>query len=179
MNEVFFTSDTHFGHANIIRYSNRPFKSVLEMDECLINNWNKKVSKDDIVYHLGDFCFGRFYEDVERYRSKLNGSIHLIKGNHDKFKTLFRNNFASVQNFREEIIFGQKITFCHYAMKVWNCSHYGAWQLYGHSHGSLPDDPSSLSFDVGVDCFNYSPISFGEVQVIMSKKTFKSIDHHK
>jgi calcineurin-like phosphoesterase family protein len=63
-------------------------------------------------------------------------------------------------------------------MKVWNKSHHGAWHLYGHSHGSLPDDINSLSFDVGVDSHDYKPISYEEVKRIMKKKIFKPLDHH-
>jgi len=63
-------------------------------------------------------------------------------------------------------------------MRVWNKSHHGALNLYGHSHGSLPDDPHALAIDVGVDCHNFTPISFEQVKKIMSKKTFKPIDHH-
>lgn len=176
----YFTSDTHFGHANIIKYCNRPFSNVREMDEILIKNWNEKVPYDAIVYHLGDFAFGRTYEDVEKYRSRLNGKIHLIKGNHDNGKLLMRNAFESVNwNSMQEIFIGNKsITLNHYAMKVWNKSHRGAWHLYGHSHGTLPDDPNSLSFDVGVDCHNYYPLSFLEVENIMNNKNFKAIDHH-
>lgn len=178
---ILFTSDTHFGHANIIRYCNRPFKSVLEMDECMISNWNQKVSKDDTVYHLGDFAFGRYWEDIDKYRKRLNGKIHLIKGNHDKSKLFFRHGFTNFNwnSFQEIKVQGQDITLCHYALRVWNKSHHGAWHLYGHSHGSLMDDPNSLSFDVGVDCHNYTPLSFDEVAKIMSTKTFKAIDHHK
>jgi calcineurin-like phosphoesterase family protein len=73
---------------------------------------------------------------------------------------------------------GQDITLCHYALRVFNKSHHGSWHLYGHSHGTLPDDPNSLSFDVGVDCHNYFPISLDQVKKIMSKKTWKPIDHH-
>lgn len=66
---------------------------------------------------------------------------------------------------------GQRfIVLLHYAMKVWNASHYGTWHLYGHTHGELPDDETSLSFDVGVDCHNFYPISYDEVKEIMSTK---------
>jgi calcineurin-like phosphoesterase family protein len=70
------------------------------------------------------------------------------------------------------------IVMCHYAMRVWNRSHRGAWMLYGHSHGSLPDDPGALSIDVGVDCHDYTPISHDDIGRIMAKKTWKPIDHH-
>jgi len=73
---------------------------------------------------------------------------------------------------------GQQIILCHYAMRVWDKSHWGIWHLYGHSHGSLPDDPRSLSYDVGVDKNNFTPLLFEEVKEIMSKKTFKPVDHH-
>jgi calcineurin-like phosphoesterase family protein len=63
-------------------------------------------------------------------------------------------------------------------MKVWNGSHKGDWQLYGHSHGTLPDDPNALSCDVGVDCWNYFPVSMEQLRAKMKTKNYKSIDHH-
>ena len=178
MKKTYFIADTHFGHKNIIRYSNRPFASVREMDETLIENWNNKVSKDSTVYHLGDFCFGRTYEDTIRYSSRLNGTIHLIKGNHDKHRQFTHHTFDSIRDIAEINVYGQKITLYHYACRTWNCSHHGAWMLYGHSHGSLQDDPNALSFDVGVDCHNYTPLSFDDVADIMATKKFVSVDHH-
>jgi calcineurin-like phosphoesterase family protein len=171
---IWFTSDTHFGHANIIKYSNRPFTDVDEMDKILIQNWNAKVRPDDTIYHLGDFAFHHF----KRYRDQLLGHIHFIKGNHDKEADKNKHRFESYHNLSQISVDGQPIVLCHYAMRVWNKSHHGAWQLYGHSHGSLPDDPNSLSFDVGIDCHNYFPISFDEVKAIMAKKTWKPVDHH-
>lgn len=174
-----FTSDTHFGHTNIIKYCDRPFKTAEEMDNTIIENWNKVVEYNDIVYHLGDFCFGRNEGDFNRYFHRLKGRIILIKGNHDKLTWRYRSAFfASYNSYHEVDIEGQKITLCHYAMKVWNKSHRGAWHLYGHSHGSLPDDKNSLSIDVGVDCHNFKPLNLNDIRDIMSKKIFKPIDHH-
>ena len=79
---IFFTSDTHFWHNNVIKFCNRPFSSIEEMNDTIIENWNRVVDKNDIVIHLGDFCFcgsDKFKELVE----KLNGRIYLILGNHD------------------------------------------------------------------------------------------------
>jgi calcineurin-like phosphoesterase family protein len=177
--KYYFTSDTHFSHANIIKYCNRPFKNTVEMNDTIINNWNAVVSPDDIVYHLGDFTFGKEDYMLTSVLKRLNGYIILIKGNHDRLAWKNRDKFyASSDSYREIEVNGQEITLCHYAMRVWNKSHRGAWHLYGHSHGTLPDDPNSLSFDCGVDCHNYKPLSFDEVAAIMAKKTFKPIDHH-
>lgn len=190
-----FTADTHFGHNNIIRYSNRPFTSVEEMDDVIINNINNLVQPGDTLWFLGDFCFGprdpeRFYRVAESYRNRIEcNNIILIWGNHDpnrfahkreerdsagKFRRLFKDDY----DLKQTTVMGQKIVLCHYAMRVWDKSHHGAWHLYGHSHGSLPDDPNSLSFDCGVDCHDYKPLNFNEVGEIMKKKTFKPIDHH-
>jgi calcineurin-like phosphoesterase family protein len=185
----FFTADTHFRHSNIIKYSNRPFPNVKAMDETLIKNWNELVGPKDEVFHLGDLVFG-YEEDIFRILRALNGNIFFIFGNHDKELRRFEKRWRGVNipeltgrvsflgDYREIKIEGQSITLSHYAFKVWNKSHHGAWNLYGHSHGSLPDDPNSLQIDVGVDCHNYRPISFEEVKGIMTKKTFKPIDHH-
>lgn len=185
MSNTFFTSDTHFGHKNIIKYCNRPFKDTKEMDEALIDNWNSKVKKGDYVFHLGDFSLSN--GNAGGYLNQLNGYIRFIRGNHDKDAEDLQRNvtragklppFLSFDDVRMVSIDGQQIWLSHYAHRVWPKSHRGVWHLYGHSHGTLPDDPNSLSFDCGVDCHNYAPLSFDEVKALMAKKTFKAIDHH-
>jgi calcineurin-like phosphoesterase family protein len=173
---TWFTSDLHLGHANIIKYSNRPFADVEEMDNTIISNWNSKIQQYDHAWFLGDFCFTNV-EKGQEYLNRLNGIKHLIIGNHDKTGVQLKG-WATIDDLKEIKINGQWITLCHYAMRVWNKCHYGTWHLYGHSHGSLPDDPNSLSFDVGVDCHNYTPLSFNDVKSIMATKTWKPIDHH-
>lgn len=78
--KVYFTSDTHFYHSNIIGFCKRPFKNVEDMNETLIGNWNRVVSQDDIVFHLGDFCLGGSHEWT-KILNRLNGKIYLILGN--------------------------------------------------------------------------------------------------
>lgn len=165
---VFFTSDTHFNHKNIIEYCNRPFTSTEEMNETLISNWNSKVSKSDKIYHLGDFSFGRdnTKESAQAIFDRLNGDKHFILGNHDH---IVPKGWSSVQNYKEIKVEGYDITLMHYAMRTWNHSHTGSWHLFGHTHGKLVDN-GSLSFDVGVDCFKYYPVSFLEVYEIMNQK---------
>jgi calcineurin-like phosphoesterase family protein len=174
---VFFTSDTHFNHANIIKYCNRPFKDVDEMNEALIKKWNAKVGPNDLVYHLGDFGFGT-PEQVLRIKKRLNGQIYLLRGNHEKSALAIANEFVWVKDVFELKVESQTYWLSHYAHRVWNKSHHGVYHLYGHSHGTLPDDPNSLSFDVGVDCHNFEPLTPAEVKRIMDKKTFKPLDHH-
>ena len=180
---IFFVSDTHFYHTNVIKYSNRPFKDVNEMNEQLITNWNSRINTKDIVYHLGDFSF----RNANAYRDRLNGHIGFIMGNHDASASGTYHSakinkekppFIFFEDVTEVNVNGQKIFLSHYAHRVWNKSHHGVWHLYGHSHGTLPDDPNSMSFDCGVDCHNYAPLSFEEVKTIMAKKIFKPKDHH-
>jgi calcineurin-like phosphoesterase family protein len=132
------------------------------MDEALIKNWNKRVAKGDVVYHLGDFGFGRCLDVLDR----LNGIIILIEGSHDShIMRECEGRFFQINKMRTITILKQEITLCHYAMRRWPKSHYGSWHLYGHSHGKLP--PYGKSFDVGVDCNGFSPISFFEIQTKM------------
>lgn len=176
------TSDTHYAHENIIKYSNRPFRNVLDMNASLICNINCALPKGGTLYHLGDWSFGGLEKAFE-FHSYLRRDIDiiLITGNHDERNLkdkAFRKLFLEIHPFLETKLNGQRTTLCHYALRVWNKSHYGAWHLYGHSHGSLPDDPNSLSFDIGVDCHNFKPLHFNEIAAIMQKKTWKPIDHH-
>lgn len=182
---IHFVSDTHWGHANIIKYSNRPFNSVEEMNEALIQNWNERVGQYDIVYHLGDFAFLP-YDALKRTARRLNGTKHLILGNHDKTIIQSQNDllssgtFASIQNYVELRHAGEFFCLFHYGQRVWNKSHRGSIHLYGHSHGSLP--PFGKSVDVGVDCkeitADYRPVSVDEVIAYMKKREFVAVDHH-
>lgn len=147
------------------------------MDEALIKSWNDKVGKNDHVYHLGDFSFA----PAHHYYQRLNGIKMFIRGNHDRPLEAYLKDVGlshTLRDVREIKVAGQSIFMSHYAHRVWPRSHHGVWHLYGHSHGSLPDDPNSMSFDCGVDCHNYAPLSFDEVKAIMEKKTFQPIDHH-
>jgi calcineurin-like phosphoesterase family protein len=159
MNNVWVTSDTHFGHAKIMEYCKRPFATVAEMDEALITNWNALVHPGDRVYHLGDFSFG----DPYPYLKHLNGQKYLILGNHDDFKA---HEAAMKWNWMKNLfdlkVDKQTIVLGHYGQRVWNKMHYGSWHLYGHSHGGLP--PYGKSFDVGVDCWNYKPVSYDQIK---------------
>ena len=174
MSKIFFTSDPHYNHKNIITYCNRPFASVSEMNESLINRWNSVVSHEDTTYVIGDFAFDK---NPSKFLCRLNGTKVLIKGNHDK-RPYREDGWDAIHDYLEITHKGKHIVMCHYSMRVWNKSHRGSWMLYGHSHGTLPDDPYSNSIDVGVDCHNYTPISFDDVERIMKKKKWKPVDHH-
>lgn len=183
----FFTSDTHFFHKNIIRLCNRPFADVKEMHDTIVNNWNRVVLPEDEVYHIGDFSFGS-RKQTHEILDRLMGKVHLIYGNHDqvvrKNKEL-QDRFVWCKELHELKIPDenahrgeQKIVLCHYAMRVWNKSHHGAWHLYGHSHGSLPEDPNSLSFDIGVDPNGFKLLDLEDVEARMKHKKFVPVDHH-
>lgn len=182
MGNIWITGDTHFGHTNIIKYCDRPFKNVEDMDTYIIDRLNHCVGENDVLYHLGDFSYWHGNVDAKEYRSRIRcRNVHLIVGNHDyKMLNYFRQNklFSSISDLGRIKHDGKEIVTCHYAMRVWNKSHYGVAHAYGHSHGTLPDDPNALSMDVGVDPMNFCPISWDQFWHRMSLKNFKPIDHH-
>ena len=172
---VFFTADTHFDHENIIKYSNRPFISAAQMTEQMISMWNDRVMPGDIVFILGDVCFGSFSK-LQDIIKKLNGTKHLCLGNHDKEITKnyieATKLFASISRDREISIRlnGAKynITLNHYAQLVWNKSHHGALHFWGHSHNGIP--PHSQGCDVGADSCGYCPTSFEDILKFLEDK---------
>lgn len=175
---IWFTSDTHFGHKNIIKYSNRPFDDVEEMNETLIKNWNERVSPKDQIWHLGDFAFLR-KEATDQILKRLNGHKHFIRGNHDEIMPELEHHFESVQDYKELRIDGQKIMLFHFPIYSWNKAHRGSWHLHGHCHGNINyANEGNTRIDVGVDCFNYAPVSFEEVREIMKTREFTVVDHH-
>lgn len=173
---VFFTSDLHFGHKNIIRFDNRPFTSVEEMDEALIRNWNKKVKKNDLIYILGDISWHKDDKTCEIFE-RLNGRKILIKGNHDRVHGKIKNYFEEITDYKEITLPGNKhITLCHYPIVFFNRHHYGAFMFYGHVHNShewqmtenykfeLEElDIRCNMFNVGTMVHNYEPVTFEEI----------------
>ena len=180
---IWFTSDTHFYHENIIHFCNRPFKDVAEMNETLVRNWNETVPEDGIVFHLGDFCLGgsQYWNDI-LYR--LNGKIYLILGNHDmkNIRPGFMKRFEYVTQQMTICVGGQSIILNHNPFLCYGGSYRDVWQLFGHVHsGPLSttglDLPRlnmlfPLQYDVGVDNNNFRPVSFAEVRrIIMVQDT--------
>jgi len=157
----FFTADQHYGHQNIIRFCNRPFGSVDEMDRELMRRHNEVVGPEDIVVHAGDFAY-RNARAPQSYLEELNGEHILIRGSHDRWLD------DSAREILELTIEGEHVVVCHYAMRRWPKSHYGSWQLYGHSHGTL--EPIGLQWDVGVDNNDFYPLSFDRIREIMSMR---------
>lgn len=181
MSKLFFTSDHHFGHKNIIQYSKRPFGGVEEMNETMIARWNEKVGPNDRVYHLGDFGMTKDSAMVKAVLERLNGSIYLIKGNHEAAALQHSQYFEWIKDYYELSVPDvdapngkRKLVLFHYAMRVWRNDFRRAWHLYGHTHGNLPDKIHKLAFDVGVDCHDFYPLSYEEVKAIMGRKQWVS-----
>ena len=173
---IWFTSDQHFGHSNIIRFCNRPFKDCEEMNEVLIDNHNHRVKDGDDVYHLGDFTFQL---DAERYLLRMNGKHHLILGNHDHNTYHKRKRpgvYTSIQDIKQVKWCGHTFFLSHYSHRVWPKSHFGAFHLYGHSHDSIP--AFGRSMDVGVDTNNFYPYSGEEIVQLLSGVDHLQVDHH-
>jgi len=176
-----FTSDHHFGHANIIKYSNRPFQDVQEMEAELILRWNSVVDDDDTVFHLGDFTLGR-KQQARKLFSRLKGRIIVLANewHHDRYwlPDAKEHPMSSKSGYLVGIaspifVFGlpelkskrypQEIVLCHYPIAEWDGKHHGAWHLHGHSHGTYQYPEGTKALDVGVDCHNFYPVSLDEV----------------
>lgn len=170
---IWFIADTHFGHANIIKYCNRPFKSVWEMDDAMINRWNSVVDSNDIVFHLGDFalCAPGYAKSI---LEKLNGKIYLAVGSHEK--TVLRGKlykyFEDIQESYYIEVGEQDIFVSHCCHKVWHKSHRGTWHCFAHSHGGLDQysETEGKLLDVGVDTHNFYPVSYENIEVIMESR---------
>jgi len=166
---IFFTADTHFGHVNILHHANRPFATIKEHDDYLIEQWNNMVHPGDMIYVLGDFA----WRDHAQYRHALHGKVVLIKGSHDRMSQDVLRLFTEVhdgmliRNFDKHLI-----CMTHCAMLVWESSHYGAINLYAHSHGRIRETDDRRRMDIGVDVWQYRPVPLELILAIMDKRTF-------
>lgn len=185
---VFFTSDTHFNHSNIIRFCDRPFADVEEMNETIIANWNRVVGEEDILFHLGDFCLGGVTE-WNRFLDRLHGHIYLILGNHD-----LRNMRPALMERFEQVSMGmcievekQKIYLNHYPFLCFDGGYSNVWQLFGHVHTRVNNTGLeagrlqylySTQYDVGVDNNDFTPLSFAQVKEILQKQMENGVGNH-
>lgn len=180
----FFTSDMHFGHKNIIRFCDRPFKDLEHMREMLIHNWNQVVSPEDEVYHLGDFSFTNS-GPTQEIISRLNGKIHGIWGNHDEGRNLVHLGFVSMYQ-HAELRLAKDIT-----VKLNHFPYSGdhedqgerypelrpkrdddsKWLLHGHVHGMWKIKPEEKMINMGCDVWDYKPVNADKIIHIIRSST--------
>lgn len=177
---TFFTADQHFNHSAIIEYVERPFKSVEEMNDGLIERWNSVVRRGDTVYALGDFALCGPTKAIGFLRA-LNGFIRLVPGGHDKgwLTSRVRVECEGLLVVEAPLIskrFGAvHVTLCHYPLLSWEKSHYGALHFHGHTHGTIgvssnsadrlfpPGQGPGYRIDVGVDCWDFKPVALDQL----------------
>lgn len=153
---IWFFSDPHFGHK--LMCQTRKFDTIEEHDETIISNFNSLVKSEDEVYCLGDFCWSNFLN----YLNRLNGRFHFIKGNHDKQIPNSNKILSFTPGYKDIWIDKQPITLCHFQMATWEKSHFGAWHLYGHTHG-FGNPVFGKMMNVALDCTNMKPVSFEDI----------------
>ena len=181
--KIFFTSDLHFGHENVIRFDNRPFNTVEEMDEEMIKRWNAKGGKGDIVYVLGDFIWKAATNEAVSIIRRLNGQIILIKGNHDRFlhNAAAKKALAGIKDYDDICVTledgtTRRCILSHYFVPFYNGHRYQAIHLHGHSH--LTEEAAEESrittelnekgydlkiYNVGCMYWNYTPVTLDEI----------------
>lgn len=168
---IYLTSDTHFGHENIIKYVDRPFSSVEEMDKTLIKNFNRTVGPHDTLYILGDFTMYGNYEKTMTYRKQINCRyIHLVCGNHDRrFFSGYPEAgelppFETEKDYLELNFNHTRFCLSHYPFLSWHSREQGAIMCHGHIHSKKRANEINQwqqlrRFDVGVDANDYTPVS--------------------
>ncbi len=177
---IYFTSDLHFDHEDIIEGCVRPFNNTKEMNEHIINNFNSIVRENDILYILGDVMFDHCDSNhIVELLSKINCKKRLIIGNHDKAEEI-KSAFETVEFYKEIEYDGLKIIMSHYPIEEWNNKFFGSVHLHGHLHSSpkckykffqLQEDDYNLKnkerlikrFDVGIDANNFMPVSMKDI----------------
>lgn len=178
--EIWVISDTHFGHNNIIRYCNRPFKTVEEMDEFIADKWNETVKPGDIVYHLGDVYFGKAQKDWGSFFGRLTGRKRLLLGNHDDGKDkVLQNTFQKISMWRMFPEFGLLLTHVPVHLSTLgilvadnyeegNCGtkKRRLKNIHGHTHqNGEPEGDTQNYKSVCVELTNYTPINIEELRV--------------
>lgn len=163
----FFTSDLHFDHKNIIKYCNRPFESVEEMNETIISNFNKTVRSKDTCYILGDIMMYNT-EHARECLSRLHGNIYLVRGNHDPEWQDDGTVFGWIKDYFKLRWDHQKFILCHYPFISWDGMEKGSYHLHGHQHNkpdyNIEQRAANIKrYDVGVDANGFKPVSIERI----------------
>lgn len=184
-NKIFFTADPHYDHSNVIKYCNRPFKDIQEMNDTLINNWNSVVGNDDTVFIGGDMGFLKGKHRLKEILYDLKGNKILITGNHD-YQNKIHNMGGNFKGIYDTVHFRvrdkeledkmMKIVINHFPFAHW-------FRGYVHLHGHIHTGNSSIGhekvdfmptrYDIGVDNNNFIPISYEDLKIIITKQMLK------
>jgi calcineurin-like phosphoesterase family protein len=170
---IFFTADTHFGHGGARGLYRRPFATTAEMNAAMIHLWTERVGAEDELWHLGDFALGCSRQAAAELLAQLPGHKHLVTGNNDAAATTSLAGWSTVQAYAELVVDGVELVLCHYAFRTWRNMSRGSMNLHGHSHGRLRPLPRQV--DVGVDVWNFRPVTLGEILAVgRSRKAVSS-----
>ena len=166
---ILYTADLHLGHSNIIRFCNRPFSDIGEMNKTLIDNWNARVREKDHVYIVGDLAY-RSARSVTGYLEQMRGIKHLIIGNHERSwmkQVNLSQYFASIETMQEIRDNGRRVVLCHYPLATWPGKN--SYMVYGHIHnnknGSYWPQIRSMErvLNAGVEINGYQPVTLDEL----------------
>jgi hypothetical protein len=199
---VWFCSDTHFGHDKEFIIKPRGFNSIQEHDAAIIKAWNERVKPSDAVVFLGDFSLRSSVERTKELLNLLHGTIYYIWGNHESYATRiykeelnkefghanfeiyplkWNNKVVFLGSVANVVVDGQFIVCSHFPFRIWEHCHHGSWNLSGHSHSNdkerNPDHTEGKCLDCGIDNFS-GPISFAEVSEKLKNRTVVALDHH-
>lgn len=175
---IYYTADLHFGHKNVLDFDGRPFETIEEHDQFLIERWNARVKPDDQVYIVGDFCMRAKRSPLD-YLKQLKGRKYLIKGNHDS--ALLKDPEIMEQfELAEKMYFikdrDYRIVLCHFPLAEWNQYYRGSWHIYGHIHNKRNQAFQYMrgqerALNAGVMINNYEPVTMEEL--IANNQAFK------
>lgn len=164
---IYYVSDLHLGHTNVINMCDRPYSDVEQMNEDLINKWNNRVKKNDTVYFLGDFSMKLSNEKALEYLKRLNGIKYFIKGNHDKNSFLEeakrQNLIKDYSDSYKEINDNDRfVILCHYPLVTWNGMYRNSFHIYGHVHQNIVEH-IPRRYCACVEITNYEPKTLDEL----------------
>ena len=159
---IYYTADLHIGHANIIKYCNRPFETVEEMDQTIIDNWNSVVREDDDVYIVGDVFFKG---NPNIFMPKMKGRKHLIVGNHDAnlvSTASYCKHFETIKKYLCIEDKGRHVVLFHYPILEWSGYYHGTYHVYGHIHNNDNETNHIMTivpnaFNAAVDVNDFTP----------------------
>lgn len=165
MTNVWFISDLHIGHRNIIKYCNRPWETSEEMDAALFKNWNETVKQNDVVHFLGDLTLSSNPEIIKSILSRLNGIKYLIKGNHDRLTNQQYRDCGFKEVYDTSIIYKDFFILSHIPVFMNDTMPYV--NIHGHTHQN--NQASKKYFNVSVENINYTPINFRTIIKMFEK----------